>query len=269
MFLITLISLSVSSVFAEPIDFGGYDARFKGDGDLEPPKCQLNVPSYASAPFTIMWNCEDNECSKDEIKTSLWMLKKGAEVPVKVGEFLGFPAAVNINEELVDQAVFSNALPLSFRLVATDRAGITALSPYATAVFDSGQVKICNLTIKTLQQESTEETTGTPEMTVEVKDARVNSQESGTNLLIINTKSAVLADPCEIDQVCDNDSKVSFRATLSTTSAESNTTGTLTILPGDITLDIEGTVNNEITQVSGETTVEDDIPATVSLECSD
>lgn len=265
--------LSTTAVYADTSDFGGYSERFKGKGDREPPQCQLEAPASAAEEFFIQWNCADNYCPVDDIRTELWVLRKDATVPRKVTEFLGFPASVQINTGLLEAATIEEGLPASFRLVATDRAGNSTVSPYVTVLSgeDTEASTTCSLQVVTEATASTGSTTGVPSMTVLLSDApvtvRQNSNESSLEIL---TTSATTAETCEITTLCENNNKLTFDLTL-TDVTSSGTAGTIIISPGSVDSSLTGTSSISGTAITTlnmtGTAVIDETNATVTLTC--
>src|SRR5262245_14316632 len=91
-FLAAIFLFIAHPVRSEVTDFGGYPDRFKGDGDQQPPACQIDLPAGSKTPFFVKWNCSDDDVDPQDIRTELWIYKKGAAFPEKLQSFLGFPA---------------------------------------------------------------------------------------------------------------------------------------------------------------------------------
>lgn len=264
-----------NSSYAIDLDFGGYDDRFRGGGDHEPPECQINYPLSASAPFVIKWNCEDNDAPQENITTELWMYRNNSPRSFLVDTFLGFPAAAGIDENLLGVNIedFADELPLTFRLVARDRAGSGSISPKFVVTKQSSVSGItkCSINITTEATETTETTTGIPELSVTSNSIDVSSQNTGTLSLRINSPISAKASPCEIDSICTNDDLISL-----TINAESSTSGVLSgtaaISPGNVSVEISGTAEitngTTISGLSAEgSTVIDELNATLEVSC--
>jgi len=284
-FLVSLLSASV--VVAEVSDHGGYSDRFKGGGDKIPPRCQIDIPRAATAAFQIRWHCTDDNSLEEEIRTELFMYKKGEEFSRTVVDFLGFPAAAWIDEKLLGVERFEDGLPVSFKLMARDRAGIAMLTPYFTIRTQDVSVSKCNLNVETEATESDGETTGTPALTVTVSNAAVTSSQFGDDGVRFSSTTATTADPCEIEEVCSDDKEVSFQGSISI-DAEGVATGTVSVTPGEIAVEVSGTgtiadgvlgslsVSNSVSadddeETDGETTggeLQATTAPTVTLTCS-
>ncbi len=260
----------ISTAWAETSDFGGYSARFKGDGDKIPPECQIDLPRGSSEPFFVKWNCTDDNAEREEIRTQLWIFRKGAASGDLLKSFIGFPAAVKIDEAALGVANFTDGLPAQFRLVAEDRAGITAISPLLTVQIQDNSVDQCDLRVTAKATEATGGTTGLPESTVAVSDAAVQaSQTSASNVSIVTT-SAAEAETCEIESLCENDSKLTFRAPI-TLGSNSSASAKLTISPGALLVEMTGTTqvkDSALTSISLSGTTEiEGREADVTLDC--
>lgn len=253
-------------------EFGGYPEKFKGAGDKEPPLCTLDLPNTATETFFAKWFCTDNFTDQEDIRTELWILKKDAPASVLLGNFLGFPASVEITAGVLGATMFADGLPASFRLVARDRMGNASLSPKVTvSTQDNSSMNKCSLSVITEATESTDEnTTGQDSMSVTVTDAAVTStQSSDTQSTITSTEAT--ASTCQITSICDSATgPVSFTAevTLDGTTA----TGSVSVLPGLDSVSTTGTAtvtDSVLTSLSltGSTTV-DDVAATLTLTCS-
>lgn len=265
-----LLLATAGSAAADTTSFGGYSARFKGDGDKIPPDCQIDLPRAASEPFFVKWNCTDDNAERDDIRTTLWIYKKGAPAGELLKGFIGFPAAVKIDESVLGSTKFTDGLPVQFRLVAEDLAGITAISPLLTVQVQDNSVNECDLQIIAQATEATGGTTGLPESSVTIANAVVQTTQSSATSVSIATAAAAEADPCEIESVCADDSKVAFRAPV-TLGTGSTATAKLTISPGALLVDLTGTVvvkDSVLTSISlGGTTEIDGREADVTLEC--
>lgn len=225
--------LSKSSVaFGDPHDFGGWGERMRGRGDLTPPNCQIDVPTMADSPFSVLWNCADDVTKDNDIRTELWIYKKDSSIGEASKRFLGFPAAVFINEALLglgEQQSFKDGLPLGVRLVATDKAGNTSISPIITINEKTNLVNQCSLSIKQ-QLTNTEKT-----LNVFVKNALVKSAKLAENSFVITAKESVGAEPCEIEELCSYEKNIRFIAQVNIDDAE-KATGKLSVSPGNLTL---------------------------------
>lgn len=208
----------VAPVLAEVLTFGGDDEQFKGDGDLVPPECTMNVPRIASEAFFVMWDCTDNESPKDELRSELWIKPKGENISRKVKDFLGFPASIEVNEGLLKtlsetekteedskatSISFSDYLPVEVRLIVRDRAGVGAISEVRTVV--GGSSLLCDISIKTQSSPASGDSTGVPSLAASATS--VESANSGGGLQSLNEFTF---STCEIDQICKDDSAYSF-----------------------------------------------------------
>ena len=285
--LATLTVLTVPNSFADTHEFGGWEERFKGKGDLEPPLCQVGLPRGSTVAFSILWNCTDNYTPSADISSELWCLRKGAQAPEKIKDFLGFPACLQINESVLQTASVASGLPASFRVVARDRAGNVVMTPYLQVVpqdiaSQENSLTSCSLTINTESTESTGGTTGLPEMNLTASDAAVATRQTSDTSITITTSSAAFADPCEIESMCSNEDKITFSSSLtfaaqstsgsSSGSTQSSISGSIQIAPGSVAASLKGTasmLNGQITAVeaSGTSTIEG-APATINLDCT-
>ncbi|MCC6953694.1 MAG: hypothetical protein IT290_06215 [Deltaproteobacteria bacterium] len=261
-----------ASANAEITDFGGHTERFKGGGDKIPPQCSINVPKASQEPFTIKWYCIDDNAGSQDIRTELWMFRKDSPASELVGNFLGFPAAAYIDEKTLHTATVAEGLPVRFRLLAKDRAGITTVSPVITVGATDTSLDTCTLEVNTEGTESTGDTTGVPAASVRATNVPVEVTESGENQITIKSAEPAGATPCELDSFCSDDSEVSFELTLTLDEAAESQTGTITINPAGQSVELSGEAKVEGIKLSsisltGETTVET-VPATVSLNCS-
>ena len=78
--------------YADTTDFGGYPERFKGAGDRIPPRCQIDLPRASAEPFFVKWNCTDDNAEPSDIRSEVWIYRKGAPTGALLQNFLGFPA---------------------------------------------------------------------------------------------------------------------------------------------------------------------------------
>lgn len=259
---------------ADTLDFGGSPERFSGNGDRKPPRCQINVPRAAQEPFFIKWNCTDDQAEPDNIRTTLWILRNGAEIPEKVKDFLGFPASVYVDAGLLGVEEFTTGLPAAFRLVAMDRAGTSALSPYLTVLSQDNSVASCGLELLTDPIQSEGSTTGVPSRQVLLSNVDVQTTQVGNNDVVITMLENGTASPCEIDEICGEDAAVRFQAsiTLSETSGTTSAEGRVTVTPGVLSVNVEGSANVAESslsslEVTGDTTI-DGVATRVTLSCS-
>ncbi|MBP9837546.1 MAG: hypothetical protein KBC84_02420 [Proteobacteria bacterium] len=268
--LLTLVNINLSQ--AETTNFGGYNERYKGGGDKIPPSCTVDIPKASTEPFFIKWYCVDDNSTPEQLRTELWMYKKGSEAGELVKNFLGFPASVQIDEGLLGVTTFTDGLPVSFKLLAKDSAGITTISPIITVSAQDISLSTCDVTIKTAAVESTTESTGTPELEVFINDAKVNVVESQDKKIVVSTSGKAHADTCQIESICSNDDFITFTTSVSGQNTEDTTTGTATFAPGNVSAKLSGTssfnsLSLEELDLKGETTI-DGTAATVTLNCS-
>ena len=262
-------------VAAETTDFGGYPERFKGAGDRIPPRCQIDVPRASAEPFFVKWNCSDDNAEPADIRTELWIYRKGAPTGALLQSFLGFPAAVRIDESILETATFKEGLPVSVKLLAHDRAGNTTISPIHQVNAQDNSVDTCTLKIITEETESSGSTTGVPSLTVNLADAIVSVQQSTTERFQVATKEAQFAGTCEIDSVCFDESRVTFNADLTLTNSNTSETtvkGTLTVVPGSLVVEVTGTTEVDgvllrSVELTGTTTIGGATTA-VTLSCN-
>lgn len=255
---------------AETVDFGGHGNKFKGGGDKIPPQCQVSYPRAATEPFAVLWNCVDDNAAQEEIRTELWIYRKGAQAGELIANFLGFPANAQIDAAMLRSADIVSALPVSFKLVAIDRAGITAISPLLTVRAQDNTLDSCTISVETEATESTGGTTGLPAGTVLVENVPVTTSQPDDRHVVIASSSATAATTCEVEKICEDDGKVSFEANvtlLESDAAES----TIAISPGAVSAELQGTgttSDNSLTalELSGETVI-DSQNATVELNC--
>ncbi len=266
------LSSSVNA-YAETTDFGGYPERFKGAGDKIPPECQIDLPKSTVNPFFIKWNCTDDNAESQDIRTELWMYKKGATSGQLLSSFLGFPAATQIDAGILNAASVKDGLPASFRLVAIDRAGITTISPILTVTAQDNSVDTCDLTITRSATQSSGSTTGIPELTVKTVDTAVKVGQPSTTELTVSS-GTITAQPCEIDSLCFNGQRISFSASVafSKKAGDNSVKGKVSVIPGSLVIDVSGTstvdgVVLKSLSLSGSGTI-DGIDATLSLDCN-
>lgn len=260
--------------FAQTSSFGGWPERFKGKGDRIPPECVFDVPASASQPFFVKWNCTDDYTLESDIRTELWMLRKNATAAQKVSQFLGFPASVLINEGLLQSEALTDGLPVSFRLLAWDRAGNEVVTPYLTVAEEGTLASTCNLKIVTEATESTGGTTGLPAETVQADEVPVTTTKNEDGSFKIMTIATATASPCEITDICASENKISFEANIGASAAGETTsavTGTVLVKPGDVQATVTGTGEFSDTtmnslDVAGTTTI-NGTNAEVTLVC--
>lgn len=273
---VTLLSMAglAHSAYAETTDFGGFSERFKGRGDKIPPRCQIDLPTTATEPFFIKWNCSDDNAAAGEIRTELWLYRNGAPAGELIANFLGFPASVQIDQGLLRTEKLTDGLPASFKLVARDRAGIATISPLFTVRAQDNALSLCSLTVHEDSTSSSGSTTGSPSADVETGDSSVNVTQTSTTQLGIATKGSVVGSPCEIDAICSNDTLITFSSNLTLGSGNDagKAEGTVSIIPGSLVVNVSGTasVNNSQLQsvnVTGTASIEGR-DATVSLTCN-
>jgi hypothetical protein len=255
--------------YAETTDFGGYPDRFRAGGDQTPPRCQIDSPRSATSSFFVQWDCSDDVSPDDEIRTELWLLRRGAPTTVKVADFLGFPASVQINEGILQSDSFTDGLPITLRLVARDRAGNASLSPFLSVLGQDNSVDTCDLQLVSDTTESEGGTTGLPSMTVLLDNAMVSSQQTSNVDLRLSTPIAATPDTCEIDSVC-SDGSVSFVATI-LIDDDNNATASISITPGSVLANISGSAQvngSDLQSLSLQgTTVIDNVVTNVTLSC--
>lgn len=259
---------------AEVLTFGGDAEQFKGDGDLVPPECTLDLPSVASAPFFVKWDCSDNSSPKDDLRSELWVKPKGENISRKVKDFLGFPASIEVNEGLLkslsetagtkaqvdttsgtstDSAApsFEDYFPAEFRLIVRDRGGASAISQVRSVL--PGTSLTCGVSFKTQSVEASGDSTGVPSL--EATASSVDGANSGGGLQSITEFSF---STCEIDELCKDNAKYSFSVSeagdFTLISSNTSYTGTGELTTGDTgTSTYTGTVT---TSDSGELNVE-------------
>ncbi len=267
--------LSPQLSYADTRDFGGSSESMRKEGDYLPPRCQLDVPRSAQSGFFIQWNCADDQTEPDDIRTTLWILRNGAQIPEKVKDFLGFPASVFVDASLLGVENVSDGLPAAFRLSAADRAGTTAISPYLTVLAQDNSVDTCSLELLTDPTESEGSTTGVPSRQVLLSNVSVLTRQVGNNDVAISLIAPVSANPCEIDEVCDDDENlVSFESSINFAETEGSTTasGSISVTPGFVLANVEGTAvvaESSLTslEVTGDTTI-NGVATRATLSCS-
>jgi len=270
-----LLALAGTSALADTADFGGHPDKFGGGGDKTPPRCQINVPRAATSAFFVKWDCNDDVSSDNEIRTELWIQRLGASAPRKIGDFLGFPASVQIDESILHSATVTDGLPASFRLLARDRAGIGAFSPVFTVQQQDNSLDSCDLVLVTDTTEADGGSTGLPALTVSVNNAAVQTQQSNSNDVAITTIEEVVASPCEITEICGDpdsgDNEVQFGSTLVIGSDDASVTGSVNITPGDVLVEVEGSAvvsESELASISTTgTTIIDGVVTNVTFNC--
>lgn len=268
--MILLLSMPIMA-FAEVTEFGGFNDKFKGAGDKIPPACSIDVPRAATQPFTIFWGCSDDNALTPEIRTELWMIRKDSQATEKVAEFLGFPANRRIDEQLLRVTNFTDGLPVSFRLVAIDRAGISAISPTFTVRAQDNSVQTCTMQISTEETASSGDTVGTPAQFVVVTDTPAQTTEQTTTSIVVSSGNRVQADPCEVESVCADSSRLTMSAKVSLSTDGSTASGTVTVVPGSVVVDTTGSYSVQDSQLqsldlSGTTTI-GGANATVTFSC--
>lgn len=273
---LTVFCFAVSAS-ALTTDQGGHAEKYKGGGDKVPPRCGFDVPSSASEPFFIRWNCADNfedKTPQSDIRTSIWIRRESDTRWVKIEDFLGLPASLYVDHGLLGISPlddFESGLPVSFRLVAIDNAGITSTSPVRTVSAGSTALASCSLLIMTAATESTGSTTGVPAMSVQVENTSVASQQTRSDSVSFTTTADVSAAPCEIDTVCANSQQLSFLGS-ATLGADGTAEGSLQVIPGIDFVALSGTHQLDSSgqastlNLSGETTI-DGLAATVNVSC--
>ena len=266
-----LVTFAIRAASAETTDFGGYSDRFKGAGDKIPPRCQIDVPTASTTPFFVKWNCSDDNADPSEIRTELWLYRNGSPAGELVANFLGFPASVQIDEGLLGVTNFTAGLPLSVKLLARDRAGITAISPSFVVRAQDNTVSSCSLTIQTEATESTGSTTGSPSSTVHVSSANVTVTQPSDTQVAVAAAGSLLGDPCDINSICFDNSRLTFTSSLTFSSSDSTANGTVSVVPGSLVVSVSGSTASEgvmLTSfdVSGATKI-DGVDATLTLKC--
>lgn len=217
---LSFLSFSAGAATAQTTEFGGHDARFKGDGDREPPLCNVEAPSNANEPFFIKWNCTDNESGPDELRSEVWMLRNGAQIPLKVADFLGFPASVRIEKaHLIDQSKllteedkiateekdFQSFLPIGIRMLVRDRSGNASLSPVLIVEPGSSIISRCSVNIRTEQQLASLQTSGIPSLEARSVNIPVQTLSSNLGSRTVNSKESFGFNPCQIDFLCNSE----------------------------------------------------------------
>ena len=273
----SILVLCTTSVSAVTTDQGGHPEKYKGGGDKVPPRCGFDVPTSASEPFAIKWLCEDNFQDKTpsaDIRTTIWIRRDSDTRWRKVEDYLGFPASLFVDHGLLGISPldeFESGLPVSFRLIATDNAGITSTSVARTVSAGSTVLSRCDLLVVTDATESTGSTTGVPSMTVQLDDAPINSAQTRSDSVAFSTPNEVTASVCEIDSLCSNNDMIGFNGTASL-EENGSSDGSLQVIPGIDFVALEGTYQTDSSGVatalslSGPTVI-DGLSATVTLSC--
>jgi hypothetical protein len=200
-------------------------------------------------------------------------MRNGEKIPQKIADFLGFPASVHIDENVLRSEDVPSGLPAAFRLVARDRAGVATISPFLAVAAQDNSIDECSVQVIRNAVASSGGTSGTPATSLLVSNAEVVTQESSPDNIRIFTVSSVLADPCEIADICDNtsDNKVTFNisADISNTSEVS---GSISLSPGTTSSTFSGSATVEDSVLTGlslnGSTVIDGASATVNISCS-
>lgn len=217
--------ISTGAVRSEVSSFGGDAEQFVGDGDLVPPACTLDVPKLASSPFFVKWDCTDNLSTPDQLRSELWIKPKGQPISRKVKDFLGFPAAIEVNEGLLTElsetkvtttsdtstdssstskeSALNSFFPIEVRLIVRDRGGASAISEVQTVL--GGESLSCDITVKTESVEASGESSGTPSLEASVSS--VDGANSGGGLQSLGEFSF---SSCDIEELCQDDPKYSF-----------------------------------------------------------
>lgn len=217
--------LNVSGVQAEVSSFGGDAEQFVGDGDLVPPACSLDLPKVASAPFFVKWDCSDNLSPKDDLRSEIWIKPNGQTISRKVKDFLGFPAAIEVNEGLLkdlsetkattsskadtsstgtdEQSSFETYFPLEVRLIVRDRGGASTISEVKSVL--SGSSLSCDLSLKTESIAASGDSSGTPSL--EASATGIEGANSGGGVQSLNEFAF---SSCDIDEICKDEPKYSF-----------------------------------------------------------
>lgn len=273
---IAAVTLSLSPVLtqAETFDFGGRPEKFEGRGDRIPPSCQVQAPSAAGASFLILWNCEDNDAARPDIRSELWVLRNGSSAWELANQVLGFPAATTVDEKLLKSTTVKDGLPASFRVVGIDRAGNATISPSFTVNPGDASSLACSLNIATsgTETDSSGSTTGVPSRSVVLSNVPSEAIAATDTAFTIKSSTSSLATTCEIDSICDADSLVAFAGSGVVNSGSSSDVS-LSVTPGAPNLTLSGTVTTgadgtsvSAVSLSGTGTVEEE-SATVTLEC--
>lgn len=281
------ISLPFNMAHSEVTEFGGYHARFKGDGDLQPPECQVDVPLQANESFFIQWNCNDNESSPDELRSEVWIVKKNSPIPNKIADFLGFPASVKIEKaHLIDESQiqsdidrnrvqdqsFESFLPIGIRLVVRDRSGTASLSPVLTVEAGSPTTSgsSCKLSVQTDPVPSSIDFTGMPALYMEADSISSSTSSTIAGNTTVRSSQSFTFNTCEIQEICSNPSaSFNFQFTL-----QNNSSGTLTLLENNGTqtsVPLQGTAQQEgrssSINMNGKTNLSSGVGANFSLIC--
>ncbi len=273
-----MLSLVLSTnAQARTTDQGGHPEKYKGGGDKVPPRCGFDVPTAASEPFFIRWNCADNfedKTPQSDIRTSIWIKRESDTRWRKIDDFLGLPASVWVDRSLLGISElddFEKGLPVSFRLIASDNAGITSTSNIRTVSAGSTVIEVCNLSVVTEATESTGSSTGIPALSVQVDNAAISSIQSSTDAVSFSTLDEVQSSVCEIDSLCSNGGLISFNGTASL-ATDGGSDGSIQVVPGLDFVALQGSYQTDSSgaatalNLTGETLV-DGLSATVTLSC--
>ena len=269
----TVLASAAVTAHGETLDFGGTAEKYKGSGDKTPPQCQINYPTASVEPFFIKWYCVDDIADTLDIKTEVWIYRKGSPVGQLLTSFLGFPASLKVDESLLHVTNFSEGLPVSFRFVASDRSGNTTMTQLLTIQAQDNSVSTCNLSVVAAASESSGSTTGLPEQKATIVDSPVLVSQTTSSNLQVSNKTKETSKTCQIDSICADSSQLSYKGDLSFDSGStSSLSGEVTVTPGDLTVEVTGTgtLSNQQLQsleVSGTTTFEGR-ETTVTLSCS-
>ena len=259
--LLALIITLPKSLQAEVIDFGGHPDSYTGDGDQTPPRCQVDLPRAAESAFFIQWGCSDNDDPPENLRSELWIFRNGETTPKLIGNFFGFPASVQIDSNVLGAENFGSGLPVSFRLIVRDRAGVAAMTDFLTVRRRDNSLEQCTLNISTDSGTSS----------VAISSTAVNTQEINSNQIRLITPGSVQASPCEITSLCTDGEKLSFESSLSIDDS-GTVNGTIAITPGSLLADLSGSAEfagarlesiqaNATGAIDGETT-------SIQLNCS-
>ncbi|MCC6221269.1 MAG: hypothetical protein IT291_08535 [Deltaproteobacteria bacterium] len=229
------LSFTPQHALAETTDFGGSPEEYKGDGDLVPPRCQVEAPRTTKSPFSLKWDCTDNDedhSPKENIKTSAWIRRTTDTRWRLVDHFLGFPASLLVENSILQlppDAEIRAGLPVQLRIEASDAAGNTTFSPALTVLRRDTELESCALEIKTTSS------------TVAANDIEIIASQLSDSSYGITSSSSTEASPCELEDVCKADSIITIDASFSVVSDTGEAEGTLTIMPGT-SLSVEGNV---------------------------
>lgn len=257
---VAFVFLTASAAQALITEHGGPEEEFGGGGDKTPPTCLFNVPTTASEPFFIVWDCYDDVAPKEHIRSSIWIQRNGDTRPIKVADFLGSGSVFVDNVILQNgpEQDYEDGLPVVFWLEGTDKAGNTTISEHRTVVAGDTLFTSCSLSIDTAATESTGDSTGLPAMNVTASSITVSSTTLTNSSFSFSSPSSVSPSTCEIDSICENSNVISFQGTF----VEPNS-ATLSVAPGISAVQLSGSKNS----LSGSTII-DGASATVTLNCS-